>query len=80
MAEVVTDLIQALGSECVITGETITQRGLTGCVEGAVSRPDEIIISLERMNAITAYQLADLNLVPSNWSGEKIITVSSRIL
>jgi hypothetical protein len=49
-------------------------------VEGAVSRPDEIIISLERMNAITAYQLADLNLVLSNWSGEKIITVSSRIL
>ena len=94
MGEVVTDLIQALGSECVITGEAIAQRatsywdqsptsamalvkprsteqvsqimaichahkqpvvthgGLTGCVEGAVSRPDEIIISLERMNAI----------------------------
>lgn len=94
MAEVVTDLIRTLGSNCVITGEAITQRatsywdqsptsaialvkprnteqlsqvitichahkqpvvthgGLTGCVQGAVSRPDEIIISLERMNAI----------------------------
>jgi FAD/FMN-containing dehydrogenase len=30
----------------------VTHGGLTGCVEGAVSRPDEIIISLERMNAI----------------------------
>jgi FAD/FMN-containing dehydrogenase len=32
----------------------VTHGGLTGCVEGAVARPDEIIISLERMNAIEA--------------------------
>jgi FAD/FMN-containing dehydrogenase len=30
----------------------VTHGGLTGCVEGAVSGPDEIIISLERMNRI----------------------------
>jgi len=32
----------------------VTQGGLTGCVSGAVSAPDEIILSLERMNAIEA--------------------------
>jgi FAD/FMN-containing dehydrogenase len=94
MTDVVTELAQALGKDCVLTGNTIAQRatshwnqapttakalvkvrdtqqlsramaichahqqpvvthgGLTGCVEGAVSGPDEIIISLERMNRI----------------------------
>jgi len=32
----------------------VTQGGLTGCVNGAVSAPDEIILSLERMKAIEA--------------------------
>lgn len=30
----------------------VTHGGLTGCVAGAVASPDEVIISLERMNAI----------------------------
>lgn len=91
---IVTELEQALGPNCVVAGDTLSQRatsywdqsptnalallkprfteqvsvalaichqhrqavviqgGLTGCVEGAVAREDEVIISLERMNTI----------------------------
>jgi len=38
---------------CHATGQTvITHGGLSGCVEGAVTNRDHIVISLERMNAI----------------------------
>jgi FAD/FMN-containing dehydrogenase len=30
----------------------VTHGGLTGCVEGAITRSDDVVISLERMNAI----------------------------
>lgn len=94
MADVVSDLIDALGSDVVFGGDAITQRatsywdssptealallkprnteqvsralsichrrdqavithgGLTGCVEGARARKQEVILSLERMNRI----------------------------
>lgn len=38
---------------CHAAGQTvITHGGLSGCVEGAVTTPEQIVISLERMNAI----------------------------
>ena len=94
MNEVIAELVDALGEDCVMTGEAVTQRatsywdqspttalalvrprnteqvsralaichahrqpvithgGLTGCVQGADARPEEVIISLERMNRI----------------------------
>ena len=94
MDNIISELVDALGEDAVLTGEAVSQRatsywnqspttalallkprttaevsealaichqleqpvvtqgGLTGCVEGAVSRPDEIILSLERMNRI----------------------------
>ena len=40
---------------CHSHGQTVvTHGGLTGCVQGAVASPDEVIISLERMNTIEA--------------------------
>src|SRR3546814_20657093 len=32
----------------------VTQGGLTGCVQGATSDPDTVIVSLEKMNVIEA--------------------------
>lgn len=38
---------------CHARGQAVvTHGGLTGCVEGAISSPGEVVISLERMNAI----------------------------
>jgi FAD/FMN-containing dehydrogenase len=54
--DVVAELSQAL-TICHAHGQpVVTQGGLTGCVEGADARPEEVIISLERMNTIEAIE------------------------
>jgi FAD/FMN-containing dehydrogenase len=50
-----TEDVSAAMKICHERGQTVvTHGGLTGCVQGAVASPDEVIISLERMNTIEA--------------------------
>ena len=48
-----TEQLAAVVKICHKVGQAIvTQGGLTGCVVGAVSSPEQVIVSLERMNAV----------------------------
>lgn len=105
MTDVVRALEQALGSDCVLTGDDVHQRaagiwrrdtiqakalvrprttgevssamricydhgqtvvahgGLTGLVEGSITGPDDVVLSLERMTAIEAINPTDRTMV-----------------
>jgi FAD/FMN-containing dehydrogenase len=48
-----TDEVSAVMKLCAEAGQTVvTHGGLTGCVQGATSGPQDLVLSLERMNAI----------------------------
>lgn len=105
MNDVIAALIQALGEDGVLTGDTVRERqagiwrrdtiqakallrprntaqvseamkichahdqsvvthgGLTGLVDGALTRPDDVVMSLERMNAIESVNTTDRTMV-----------------
>jgi FAD/FMN-containing dehydrogenase len=118
MADVVKALIDALGADCVLTGDDVRQRqagiwrrdtiqakallrprstdavstalrichahdqtvvahgGLTGLVESALTTPDDVALSLERMNRIESINATDRTMVVQ--SGAVLQTVQEQ--